>query len=261
MRLREPVSKQVRATHHYVACDVCGRTMLKGEHPEPYLAPSRERKLVCQLCASRAQQEGWIRESANPATPVQPPRSPDGKRRFRRGRGRTRAPIGEMDSHGAGSVVEPVVEEGAGDGSERDGASGRGRGSIARIRRDPRHVRAVPTNAQLKIERAIALFNGSEHARTVSGIARSLGSPRVCATTSGGSAAEVVLVVAWELSWYRFVVDLSDTNEPVRVDARGQELDELEPEVKEWNASAASDGSLALDEPDTSNGEQEGDGL
>jgi hypothetical protein len=122
-------------------------------------------------------------------------------------------------------------------------------------------VRAVPTNAQLKIERAIDLFNGSEHARTVAGIARALGSPRVGATTSGESAAEVVLVVAWELSWYRFVVDLSDTNEPVRVDARGQELDELDPEVKEWNASAAPDGSLALGGSETSNGEEEGDGL
>jgi hypothetical protein len=127
--------------------------------------------------------------------------------------------------------------------------------ALARFQRDPRHVRAVPTNAQLKIERAIALFNGSEHARTVSGIARSLGSPRACATTSGGSAAEVVLVVAWELSWYRFVVDLSDTNEPVRVEARGQELSELEPESKEWNASAGPDGRLTLDEPESSDGE------
>jgi hypothetical protein len=118
-------------------------------------------------------------------------------------------------------------------------------------------VRAVPTNAQLKIERAIALFNGSEHTRTVSGVARSLGVPRVCATTSGGSAAEVVVVVAWELSWYRFVIDLSDTNEPVRVEARGQELNELEPESQDWNASAAPDGTLALDEPESSNGEQQ----
>jgi hypothetical protein len=123
--------------------------------------------------------------------------------------------------------------------------------ALARFQRDPRHVRAVPTNAQLKIERALALFNGSEHPRTVAGIARSLGVPHVSATTSGGSAAEVVIVVAWELSWYRFVVDLSDTNEPVRVEAQGQELSELEPESKEWNANAGPDGTLALEEPET----------
>jgi hypothetical protein len=230
--------------------------MLKGEHPEPYLAPSRERKLVCQLCAARAQQEGWIRESANPATPVQPPRAEEGRRRFRRARRRTRDPAGQDPGNVPGQTDLGI--EGGGDpareGADRgDASSG---GAIARYRRDPRHVRAVPTNAQLKIERAIALFNGSEHPRTVAGIARSLGSPRVCASTSEGSAAEVMLVVAWELSWYRFVVDLSDTDEPVRVDARGQELDDLQPESQEWNASAGPDGTLVLDEPESSDGAQ-----
>ena len=55
-----------------------------------------------------------------------------------------------------------------------------------RRRRDPRHVRAVPTNAQLKLERALDLFNGSEHLRTVAGLARTLGPPQVSATTSSG---------------------------------------------------------------------------
>src|SRR3712207_8579577 len=34
------------------------------------------------------------------------------------------------------------------------------------------HVRAVPTNAELKMVRAIDVFNGSEHPRTVAGVAR-----------------------------------------------------------------------------------------
>jgi hypothetical protein len=231
--------------------------MLKGEHPEPYLAPSRERKLVCQLCAARAQQEGWIRESANPATPARQPRAQEGRRRFLRGRRRGRDPVDEDLAHSPESFdpgFEDAPERTRGDVAERgDSPSG---GAAAPFLRDPRHVRAVPTNAQLKLERAIALFNGSEHPRTVSGIARSLGPPRACATTSGGSAAEVVLVVAWELSWYRFVVDLSDTNEPVRIEARGQELSELEPESQEWNARAGPDGTLALDESESSDGEQ-----
>ena len=42
---------------------------------------------------------------------------------------------------------------------------------------DPRHVRAVPTNAQVKVERALELFNSSEHTRTIAGIARTLGEP------------------------------------------------------------------------------------
>jgi hypothetical protein len=236
--------------------------MLKGEHPEPYLAPSRERKMVCQLCATRAQHEGWIRESANPATPAQPPRTPEGRRRFRRGKRRARSFAANAEPGPAPEIDAPGDEAGELDptnGQQR--VASLGRASIAPFRRDPRHVRAVPTNAQLKIERAIDLFNGSEHRRTVAGIARTLGSPRVCATTSGESAAEVALVVAWEISWYRFVVDLSDSNDPVRVEARGQELSELEPESQEWNASAGVDGALSLDEPGSSDGEQQGEDL
>ena len=47
--------------------------------------------------------------------------------------------------------------------------------------RDPRHVRAVPTTADVKVERALELFNGSEHARSIAGIMRSLGEPWVAA--------------------------------------------------------------------------------
>ena len=46
-----------------VSCAVCGRTILKGERTEPYLAPGGQRKLVCELCTARADHEGWIRES------------------------------------------------------------------------------------------------------------------------------------------------------------------------------------------------------
>ena len=50
----------------------------------------------------------------------------------------------------------------------------------AEAQRRPRHVHAVPTNAELKMERALEVFNGSEHPRTVGGVARSLGAPEVC---------------------------------------------------------------------------------
>ena len=45
--------------------------------------------------------------------------------------------------------------------------------------REPRHVRAVPTSVEHKISPRSTLFNGSEHPRTVAGIARSLGLPDV----------------------------------------------------------------------------------
>ena len=82
--------------------------MLKGEQAEPYLTPSRERRLVCQLCAPRAQQEGWIREAAAPEMPARPQRPPE-----RRGLLRRRRAGGEAGRR-AGSAplpVEPAPDE------------------------------------------------------------------------------------------------------------------------------------------------------
>jgi hypothetical protein len=248
------MKRQVRAIEEQVACDVCGRTMLKGERTEPYLAPSRERKLVCSLCAPRAQQEGWIRESANPATPVQPPREPERRRRLRRGRrARAAEDSGRSqvdDAPSNGEEAEPVWP----DTEERPPPPRQER--QPRLRRDPRHVRAVPTNAQLKLERALELFNTSEHLRTVTGLARTLGTPQVSASTSGESAAEVVITVAWDISWYQFVVDLSDYNQPVRMETQGQEIEELAEEARNWNTRVEPNGSLAIGSGEGLNGEE-----
>jgi hypothetical protein len=56
----------------------------------------------------------------------------------------------------------------------------------------------------------------------------------------------VSLVVAWELSWYQYRVDLGDANDPVTLVAKGQELDELDESMREWNATALADGRLAV---------------
>jgi hypothetical protein len=249
------MNRQVRAVEEPVACDVCGRTMLKGERTEPYLAPSRERKLVCSLCAPRAQQEGWIRESAGPATPAQPPREPERRRRLRLGL-RQRPAARPPADDGIEEDAEPVWA----DADERPANSAPPKRQ-QRVPRDPRHVRAVPTNAQLKLERAIELFNTSEHLRTVTGLARTLGPPQVSATTSGGSAAEVVLTVAWDISWYQFVVDLSDSSNPVRMESQGQEISELAEAARNWNARIEADGSLAIGSEEVLNGEEPEQGL
>ncbi|MEX0993448.1 MAG: hypothetical protein WDZ37_05575 [Solirubrobacterales bacterium] len=107
-------------------------------------------------------------------------------------------------------------------------------------------MHAVPTNAQLKLDRAVEVFNESQYPRTVGGIARSLGAPQVSAVTSASSAAEVILTVGWELAWYQYAVDLSDSREPVQLRARGEELDELPEEARQWNAQLLVDGRLAL---------------
>src|SRR3954465_11013897 len=55
-------TRDIKTNQLDIACDVCGRTRLRGEHPEPFL-PGGERRTVCDLCTARAQHEGWIRES------------------------------------------------------------------------------------------------------------------------------------------------------------------------------------------------------
>ena len=62
--------KELRPIHEDVSCDVCGRSILKGERPETYLATGGQRHLVCELCTDRAYAEGWIRESAHDELPA-----------------------------------------------------------------------------------------------------------------------------------------------------------------------------------------------
>jgi hypothetical protein len=235
----------------HTACDVCHRTMLKGEWAEPYLTPSRERRLVCELCAPQAQREGWIRESAAPNAPAQPQRTPERRgllKRFAR-RHEAAPPFAEASPQEREHENGQGRREEIGESNDPDGVPGEPVFTRLRNRaagpRKPRHVRAVPTNAQLKIDRALDLFNRSEHPRTIAGIARTLGAPNASAQTSEASAAEVVLTVAWELSWYQFTVDLSDPREPVQVRAQGQELRELGDDARSWNLDADAEGRLA----------------
>jgi hypothetical protein len=222
-----------------LSCDVCGRTILKGERTEAYLAPGGQRKLVCELCTARAEHEGWIRESAHGDLPAMRPR--ESRRpligRLRRGRREDPQPAHDV---GNGAVGE-LPPEATGEEHELDQRQQRrhSRG------KDPRHVRAVPTNAQVKIERALEMFNGSEHTRTIAGIARTLGHPWVSAVPRAEAPSEVEVTVAWELSWYRYRVDLGDASDPVTLLAKGQEMGELDDAQREWNASATSDGQLA----------------
>ncbi len=58
-------TKDIRPSTAITICDVCGRTLLRGEHAEVYI-DGGARRSVCELCKPRALQEGWLREGTVP---------------------------------------------------------------------------------------------------------------------------------------------------------------------------------------------------
>jgi hypothetical protein len=228
-------TRDIRTNQQDSACDVCGRTLLRGEHAETFLAGGSRRE-VCDLCTARAQHEGWIRESGGDELEMRQTRH-DGRGRSFIDRLRTRrerAREAQEDMAAAAAAEEP--EEEPAESPRRP----------PETPRRPRHVRAVPTNADLKMQRALDVFNGSDHTRTVGGVARSLGAPDVAVRPLLDRPSVVVITVMWELSWYRYEVDLSDEAGGVRRDAQGDELSELAPADQVANARADERGGLHL---------------
>ena len=240
------MKKELRPVHESVSCDVCGRTILKGEGTETYLSPDGRRHDVCELCFGRAEREGWIRESAAGDLPARTPRAEPRRsllRRFRRAR-----PAEEPAEPAPDVAMAPAPDNGAdppvGDLPpipQPEPPNERRAGP-----RDPRHVRAVPSTVDGKIERALELFTGSEHQRTVAGLARTLGPGWVAVVPELDRPSSVTLVVAWELSWYRFLVDLADSQDPVAMLSNGEEIEQIDQDLREWNATIDADGGIVL---------------
>ena len=228
-------TRDIRPSLHHTICDVCGRTLLRGEHADVYVDGS-ERRWVCDLCVMRALEDGWVREGTD--RPEAPREGAHERHRPLREwfRTRLRQPAGDGEAASPPPTERPFAE------STYTVYSPREREPL----REPRHVHAVPTSPDQKVSSAIKVFNGSEHTRTIAGVARSLGPPAVTVRPSDSHPAVVWVVAAWELCWYRYEVDLADELPSVRVAARGTELDELETAEREGNARANEDGVLAL---------------
>jgi hypothetical protein len=233
------VPKTIMPQDTVISCAVCGRTLLQGELPEIYLV-NGERRSVCELCTVRANHQGWIRESEGPQIGHRGARVGERRpllERFRARRDRRRPDQPE---------AEPTPREDAAPETAAGQATPPA-DSVPAGPREPRHVHAVPTSEELKAVRAVELFNASEHPRTVAGVARSLGVPSVAVTPSTSLASVVQIVVAWELCWYRYEVDLADEGaHGVRGAGQGYELSELEPHERTANAAADEHGLLAV---------------
>jgi hypothetical protein len=187
------------------ACAVCERTLLMGERALRF-APTEGAELVdvCPLCQDVAIEAGWIKEGA-PTTPTI-----GGDRRRKRGFtdliGLSRGPV-----EGGFAQQEPILR---------------------RLSDD-----------EVALLEAADLFNASPYKRTIGGIAKSLGEPTASIVPLSGTTGELAVTVAWDLSWYQYRVS-PDSGQPVRLERRGHELDELEPGFKDWNAHVEDEGRL-----------------
>ncbi|HEY6150815.1 MAG TPA: hypothetical protein VIW19_09870 [Gaiellaceae bacterium] len=187
-------------------CAICERTLLVGERSVRYSPNGEDFVDVCPLCQEVALDHGWVKEGS-PTTPVV------GDRRRKR--------LGPLASlfESRKAPAERVVDEPI----------------LRRL--------SVPEKAMVE---AAELFNSSAFRRTVAGIAKSLGEPKASVVPLSGVNAEVVVTVAWDISWYQYRVT-PESGQPVRLAERGHDPGELESMFTSWNAKLTAEGRLVPD--------------
>lgn len=243
-----------------VACDVCERRLLRGEQPEVFLSGGQQR-IVCELCAPRAAHQGWTRSSDEHALSVSPLRTRRARGLFERlrqsRRGESEAPSTDsadpqFDADGAPlnglpKSYEFLSADAAADApAYAESHEPSTRPVAARVVSDEQRRSPVPRGGG-PLDQAIDVFNAGEYTRRVASLTRSLGAPEVSVRPGEAVASSVVIVIAWELCWYTFEVDLDDMQgAQARSIAQGTELAELRSEDRLANALADERGSLAL---------------
>jgi hypothetical protein len=185
-------------------CAICERTLLLGERAVRFAPNGEDFVDVCPLCQETAIDHGWIKEGS-PTTPTVPTQ----------GRRRRRGLAALFDTRRI-AETEPVASE-----------------PILRRLSQP----------ELQMVEAAEIFNASDYRRTVGGIAKSLGEPKASILPLSGVSGELLVTVAWDISWYQYRVS-PDSAQQVRLAERGHELSELEPTYQRWNAHIEQDGRL-----------------
>ncbi|HWX74545.1 MAG TPA: hypothetical protein VNZ05_04515 [Solirubrobacteraceae bacterium] len=212
-----------------VACYVCGRRLLRGEHPETFLVDGAPEQ-VCDLCAPRAAHQGWPRGDAG-QDPIQSTASGRrGSGLFARLRGSSR-PVRSTRVRG--------VAAGTGDGEALDPRTY----DQDAVPFDVEAPMSAPTGGPREL--ALEAFNSSEYPRRIASLARSLGVPEVSVLLDEDLGL-VTIVVAWELCWYRYRIDADDPQLEVSMVAQGRTLEELERAERLCNGHADELGALSL---------------
>ena len=189
-------------------CGICERTLLMGERTVRFTPNGGGRYVdVCPLCRETALEYGWVKEGS----PVGPTMPLD--------RRKSRFSLAALLGTSRPQAQSPIATEPI----------------LRRL-----------SSAELAIVDAADEFNSSQFRRTVGGIAKSLGEPRVSITPLSGVNKEIVITIAWEISWYQYRVT-PDSNQPVRLEGRGHEISEVETTFTSWNARMVEDGRIVPD--------------
>ena len=186
-------------------CSICERTLLMGERSVRFSPNGGEHYVdVCPLCQETAIENGWIKEGS-PTSPTMPVT-----------RRRARFSLGALLGLPKSSGGDPLASE-----------------PILRRLSEP----------EAAIVGAADLFNASQYRRTIGGIAKSLGEPRVSIVPLSGVNAETVLTFAWDISWYQYRVQ-PEAGQPVRIAERGHDMSELDEGFTGWNAKLDESGRV-----------------
>ena len=195
--------RQLVRSHVKCTCAICERTLLTGERAVRFAPHGDEFVDVCPLCQETALEHGWVKEGS--------PTSPTVLNDRRRRRG-----LASLFEARRRPEEQPVVAEPI--------------------------LRRLSQREQQMVE-AADIFNASDYRRTVGGIAKSLGEPRASIILLSGVSSDLVVTIAWDISWYQYRVT-PDAAQPLRLAERGHELSELDPLFKHWNAHVERDGRL-----------------
>jgi hypothetical protein len=188
------------------ACAICERTLLMGEYALRFSPDGSEYVDVCPLCQEVALEQGWVREGV--------PISPALQQPLRRRRSLLSSILGTRPVE-----TEPVVSEPI----------------LRRL-----------TDDELALVEVADLFNASQFRRTITGVSKALGDPRVSIMPLSGVNSEMIVTFAWDISWYQYRIQ-PEAAQPVRIEERGHDINDLDSAFTEWNARLDERGRLMPD--------------